>query len=247
MIIGDFNYDYKIISKEPYYKDLWEQKKIFKNENTLFKYNINKENIVFMSGHYPKNTIFTQKTKLSIEKYTKKHGYSFYYEEEEPEDINLHNLHYYRCYIIQKCAKKYPNALWFIWLDSDVYVNNYDIKVEEQINLEENVLYHLFHEYPWGCYPINTGVKFVHRNALKYEEEIWSLRNTSPWNEFPFEQKAIYEYVLPKILDKCMIHDPYVLNCIIKAYPDKIENSLFVHMCSMTCDERDNIMTSITI
>jgi hypothetical protein len=157
----------------------------------------------------------------------------------------MHQLHYYRSYVIQKCAKAYPNAKWFIWLDSDVYVNNYYMKIEEHVNLNLDILYHLFHEHPWGCYPINTGVKIVHRNALKYEEEIWSLRNTEPWNQFPFEQKTTYEYILPKIVGKYMIHDPYVLNCIIKAYPDKMKDALFHHMCNMTEIERNEIMKKL--
>ena len=121
------------------------------------------------------------------------------------------------------------------------------MKVEDNIDLTKPMLYHLFHEKPWGCYPINTGVKFIHRDALKYEEEVWSLRNTSPWNTFPFEQKTIYEYVLPKIPNKYIIHDPYVLNCIIKAYPDKIKNALFVHMCGTNEIDRNVLSNSINL
>ena len=222
--------------------ELWNEKKIFSNVDDTFTYS--SKDIVFMSSHYPK-VYFSEHTKLSIEKYTKIHGYGFYYEEEEPLEKEIHQLHYYRSYVIQKCAKVYPNAKWFIWLDSDVYVNNYYMKIEEQVNLNLDILYHLFHEYPWGCYPINTGVKIIHKNALKYEEEIWSLRNTAPWNEFPFEQKTTYEYILPKILGKYMIHDPYVLNCIIKAYPDKMNDALFHHMCNTSETERNEIMKQI--
>lgn len=201
--------------------------------------------IVFMSAHYPTSTYYAQETKKSIEKYTNMHGYKFYYEEEEPKEKELHSLHFYRCYVIQKCAKIYPNATWYVWLDSDVFANNYHIKVEDVIDLNEPMLYHLFHERPWGCYSINTGVKFVHRDALKYEEEVWSLRNTYPWNTFPFEQKAIYEHILPKIPNKYIIHDPYVLNCIVKAYHDKIKDALFVHMCGT--DETDRNILCGTI
>lgn len=99
----------------------------------------------------------------------------------------------------------------------------------------------MFHEAPWGCYPINTGVKFVNRKALHFEEEIWEVRNTSPWNEFPFEQKTLYEYILPKLTpEQYKIHDPYKLNCIIKAYPNKIKDALLLHMCAMTAEERNN-------
>jgi glycosyltransferase involved in cell wall biosynthesis/mannosyltransferase OCH1-like enzyme len=234
-----------VATVEPMYDnsiELWNEKKIFSNIDNTFTYS--SKDIVFMSTHYPK-VYFAEQTKNSIEKYTKIHGYGFYYEEEEPLEKEMHQLHYYRSYVIQKCAKVFPNAKWFIWLDSDVYVNNYSIKIEEQVNLNIDILYHLFHEHPWGCYPINTGVKIVHRNALKYEEEIWSLRNTAPWNQFPFEQKTTYEYILPKIAGKYMIHDPYVLNCIIKAYPDKMKDALFHHMCNMSETERNEIMKKI--
>ena len=67
-----------------------------------------------MSSHYPKNIYFAEQTKKSIEKYTKLHGYGFYYEEEEPIEKEMHQLHYYRSYVIQKCAKVFPDAKWFI-------------------------------------------------------------------------------------------------------------------------------------
>jgi hypothetical protein len=204
--------------------------------------------IVLVSGHYPKDTYYATQTKLSIEKYANIHGYNFYYNEDIPEDKSFSALHFYRCAIIQNASLKYPDAEWFLWLDSDVYVNNYNLKIEEQINLtDENILYHLFHENDWGCYPINTGVKFVHKNALKYEKEVWSLKDTEPWNTFPFEQKTIYEHILPQIPNKYIIHDPYVLNCIIKAYPSKIENALFVHMCGTPENERNEIIRNTVI
>ena len=244
-IIADCIGNYKSLLNDNYL-DLWNQKKIF-NSTYTFTFTGNRKDIVFMSSHYPKNIYFAEQTKKSIEKYTKIHGYSFYYEEEEPIEKEMHQLHCYRSYVVQKCAKVFPDALWYIWVDSDVYVNNYDMKIEEHIDLNSNdILYHLFHEYPWGCYPINTGVKFIHKNALKYEEEIWSLRNTSPWVEFPFEQKITYEHILPKIVGKYTISDPYVLNCIIKGYPDKMKDALLHHMCNIYETERNNIMKKLT-
>jgi hypothetical protein len=197
--------------------------------------------IVFVSGHYPKSTYFASITKLSIEKYTSMHGYNFYYNEDEPEDTAIHILHFHRCKILQNAYLKFPHAKWFVWLDSDIFITNYHMRVEDQLNLrDENILYHLFHENNWGGgYPINTGVKFVNRNALNYEKIVWDLRNTHPWNTFPCEQKTIYEYVLPQIPNQYIIHDPYVLNCIMAAYPDKIDNALFIHMCSYTQEQRN--------
>lgn len=208
--------------------------------------------IVFVSSHYPRKTYFAIKTRATFEKYAKLRGYKFYYDEEEPEgvDKDQKNLHYRRCVCILKASRLYLDAKWFVWVDSDVYVNNYSAKVEDIIDLDnENILYHLFHENGgWGQFPINTGVKFVNRNALVCEETVWSLRNTVPWTHYPFEQKTIYEYILPQIgEDKYIIHDPYLLNCIIKAYPDKVDDCVFAHMCASTEEERNQIMRSVYI
>lgn len=200
-------------------------------------------NIVIISGHYPKDTYYSTKTREIVQEYALKHGYDFYYDEDKPPETYTSTLHFIRCESIRKANIKYPNAQWYLWLDSDVYVSLRleNLRIEQFIDLSnDNILYHLFHEAPWGCYPINTGVKFVNKKALKYEKEVWELRNTPPWNEFPFEQKTIYEYILPKLNpNQYIIHDPYNLNCIIKAYPTKLKNALFIHMCAMTTEERN--------
>ena len=129
-------------------------------------------------------------------------------------------------------------------------MNDYGVKVEDVLDLTDNrILYHLFHEAGgWGQFPINTGVKFVNREALEWEKTTWELRNTEPWNQYPFEQKTIYEYVLPLIgIDRYIIHDPYLLNCIIKAYPDRVEKSIFAHMCASSEEERNNIMRGVYV
>lgn len=208
--------------------------------------------IVFVSSHYPVDTYFAIKTRATFEKYTRMHGYHFYYDECEPDtnDTDVKDLHYRRCVSIRKAGQAYPDATWFVWVDSDVYVNNYSAKVENIIDLtDENILYHLFHERGgWGQFPINTGVKFVNRNALVCEEAVWNLRNTEPWTYYPFEQKTIYEYILPNIgEDKYIIHDPYLLNCIIKAYPDRVSDCVFAHMCASSEEERNHIMRSVYI
>ena len=94
---------------------------------------------------------------------------------------------------------------------------------------------------------INKMSKFVNKKALQYEEMVWSLRNTYPWNTFPYEQKTIYEHILPQIPNQYIIHDPYILNCIIRAYPDKVANALFVHMCGTSEEDRNKIMENIII
>lgn len=206
------------------------------------------QEICFVSSHYPIETFFAQQTRKSFEKYTSKHGYNFFYDEDLPESEEVYVLHYQRCSSIQKASVKYPDTKWFVWVDSDVYVNKYDLPVETQIDLtDSNILYHLFHEQNWGIYPINTGVKFVNKKALGYEKSIWENKHNSPWNQFPFEQKAVYEHVLPQIPSQYIIHDPYVLNCIVKAYPDKLNDALFIHMCYSSVEERNDIVTSKNI
>ena len=201
-------------------------------------------NIVIVSGHYPNDTYYSMKTREIMQNYALLHKYDFYYDEDAPCETYMSSLHFMRCESIRKASIKYPDAKWFIWVDSDVYVNfrHENLPIENFIDLSnESILYHLFHDSPWGSFPINTGVKFVNRKALKYEEEMWELRNTSPWNTFPYEQKTLYEHILPKLNnDEYIIHDPYTLNCIIKAYPNKIKNALLIHMCAMTTEERNN-------
>ena len=205
------------------------------------------QEIVFVSSHHPVNTYYAEKTRESFQKYTQLHNYGHYYDDSTPDETEMSALHFKRCVSLQKAAAHFPAAKWFVWTDSDVFVNpnHYHMKVEDQIDLsDDTVMYHLFHEAPWGAYPINTGVKFVNRNALKYEAEVWELRNSVPW---PYEQKAIYECILPQIPKQCKIHDPYVLNCIIKAYPYHVHNALFVHMCASSEEERNTIMRNVYI
>lgn len=202
--------------------------------------------IILFSGHFPSNTFFPKLTRKTFEEYCKIHNYKYYYEESEPLEKDTHSLHFRRSLIIQKVNELYPDAEWYVSFDSDVYVNNKNIRIEDKIDLSNNdILYHLFHERPWGCYPINTGVKFVNKKAIEYEKEIWRLRNTDPWNTFPFEQKVVYEYILPKIPNKYIIHDPYVLNCMTEAYPDKIKDSLFTHMCGMSEQNRNEYIKKV--
>lgn len=210
------------------------------------------EDIVFVSSHYPSKTYFAIKTRAVFKKYTNLRGYGFYYDLDEPADGDktMCALHYRRCVSIRKAAAAFPKAKWFVWVDSDVYVNNYSAKVEDLIDLtDERILYHLFHEDGgWGQFPINTGVKFVNRTALEWEEKVWEMRNTEPWTQYPFEQKTIYEYVLPLIgKDRYAIHDPYLLNCLTKAYPDKVADAVFVHMCACSEEERNLIMREVCI
>jgi hypothetical protein len=202
--------------------------------------------IVFVSSHYPSTTLFAKRTRRSFEKYTKTHGYSFFYDEIEPEEKDMHVLHYNRCQSLQRAYEAFPNGKWFVWVDSDVFVNRMQQRVENFIDLsDDNILYHLFHERPW-IFPVNTGVKFVNVKAIPLEKEMFELRNTPPFNEFPYEQKCIIEHILPKIPGQYIIHDPYYLNCIFLLYSNRIKrNALFIHLCSCDEEKRNRLIDRI--
>lgn len=206
--------------------------------------------IVFVSAHHPIDTYFATKTRETVLSYTNRHGYGFYYDEEVPTEVEKHQLHYRRCVSLQKASYVFPGTKWFVWLDSDVFVNRYELPIETIINLQNPyTLYHLFHERPWS-FPINTGVKIVNRDAIVFEKEMFDLRNTSPWNEFPYEQKNLAERVLPSIPGYYKIHDPYMLNYILYQPVTKDtynpNDAVFVHMCTRTTEERDRIMRIVS-
>lgn len=66
----------------------------------------------------------------------------------------------------------------------DTYYAQETRKTFEEYTARHGYGFYLFHERPWP-YPVNTGVKIVNRDALELEEEVWSLRNTEPWCQFP--------------------------------------------------------------
>jgi hypothetical protein len=126
-----------------------------------------------------------------------------------------------------------------------VIVNKPEIRVESCIDLtDKSIQYHLFHEKPWD-FAINTGVKFVNASSIHHELKMYQMQNTPPWNEFPYEQKAMLEYVIPRIEGKYVIHDPYVLNYILyQARPTHNDpgEAVFVHVCGRSTNERNRIM-----
>jgi len=203
--------------------------------------------IVFVSGHHPADTPFAQVTHRLFQAYTQRHGYGFFYDDRPspPDLLQLNNLHYRRCASLCKASQIFPNADWYVWVDSDVIVNKPEIRVESQIDLtDKSIQYHLFHEHPWD-FQINTGVKFVNASAIQWELKMYQMQDTPPWNEFPFEQKTLFEYVLPKMRGKYKIHEPYVLNHIlyqVRPTHNNPDDALFVHVCARTTEQRNKIM-----
>ena len=199
--------------------------------------------IVLVSGHWPLTVEFAIKTRLNIQYYCNIHKYDFYYDEVEPAEKEVYALHYRRCEILKRASIKFPNAKWYVWLDTDIFAYRMDLRIESAIDLSDNnILYHLFHEKPWD-YRVNTGVKFVNRSAIKIESNIWELRKKIKWQKFPYEQKVMCEKIIPENIRKIVIHDPYKLNCVETLYP--IKNAIFVHMSNRTEEFRNNMMTKV--
>jgi len=213
--------------------------------------------IVLVSGHWPLDVEFAVNTRKTLEHYCSLHDYDFYYDEVKPTECENRHLHYRRCDILQRASVIYPKAKWFVWLDTDIFVNRMGLRIESVIDLsDENILYHLFYENPnedpngWNFkydietkYKINSGVKFVSREAIKIELDIWELRNDGIWMEFPYEQKVMVEKIIPENFDRIIIHDPYTLNCIEQFYP--IEDALFVHICGRDNQFRNKLMNGV--
>ena len=195
---------------------------------------IAKQKICLVSGHYPSGVMFAELTRLSIEEYAKTHRYDLYYDSETPVPHVVSELHFRRCLLLTKASEVYPDADWFVWLDTDIYVQFLDRRIEEFIDLTDpRTLYHLFHEKPKG-FPVNTGVKLVHRKAIPWEMEIYAQRENCP---FPFEQKVVIDYILPKYGEHVIIHDPYYLNCILGKHDTS--QALFVHVCGNSAVNRN--------
>ena len=217
-----------------------------------------KGDIVLVSGHWPLNVEFAVNTRKTIDYYCSLNDYDFYYDELEPLEKEIHQLHYRRCDILKRASLRFPDAKWFVWLDTDVFANRMDLRIEETIDLSDrNILYHLFYEKPEKDYPhvwdfkyeietknkVNTGVKFVSQEAIKIEADIWDLRNDKMWKRFPYEQRVMVEKIIPENLDRIVIHQPYVLNCFQYFYP--IQNALFVHLCGRSEIYRKNFIKSL--
>jgi len=202
--------------------------------------------LVLMNAHVGECT-FAGQCKKSVEAYAKLHGYNVYHEPATafPGDVEKsYHKHFWRSLVVQHAAKAYPEAQWFVWLDSDIYINSArkDTRLEDLLEFDPFMLYYTTHEKPWGIDLINTGFKVVNRNALCYEQEIWESRDTIPWNTFTFEQLTLWNKIFPRIPGRFCIKENKELNCIIKAYkssPHILAKGVFMHMCNMTREERD--------
>ncbi len=190
--------------------------------------------ICLVSGHYPAGVFFASLTRDILAAYAKTHQYDLYYDAETPVPHLVTELHFRRCLLLQKAREAFPTADWFVWLDTDVYVQAMDRRIEEFIDLSDpSVRYHLFHERPYA-FPVNTGVKFVHRDAIPWEAEIHARRQGCA---FPFEQRVVIEYIVPKYEKQVRIHDPYQLNCLYGIH--RHEDALLVHVCNTTEAKRN--------
>ncbi len=202
---------------------------------------IDEKKICIVSGHYPSGVLFAELTRNVLQEYAAIHKYDLYYDSETPVPHLIPELHFRRCLLLKKAGEMFPDAEWYIWLDTDIYIQAMDKRIEEFFNLSDpTILYHVFNEKPWG-YPVNTGVKLVHRNALHWEDEIYGLRENC---DFPYEQKLVIEYIVPKYGDQVLIHDPETMNCLYGTHDHT--KALFVHVCSRSQVNRNLIILKNT-
>lgn len=185
------------------------------------------QKICIVSGHYPDGVLFAKLTRNILEEYAKFHQYHFYYDSDTPVSMVHSELHFRRCLLLSKASEVFSECDWFLWLDTDIYIQNMHRRIEEFIDLSDpHVIYHVFHEKPW-YHPVNTGVKFVHKTAIQWENEIYSKRVGCP---YPYEQKLVIDYLIPKYGSQIKIHDPEKLNCIYRLHDSS--KALFVHVCN---------------
>ncbi|TXE11418.1 hypothetical protein [Algoriphagus aquimarinus] len=202
---------------------------------------IQQRKICIVSGHYPKVVLFAELTRNILREYAKTHQYSLYYDSETPVPKGIPELHFRRCLLLKKASEAFPYAEWYIWLDTDIYIQAMERRIEEFIDLSDpTILYHVFNEKPWG-FPVNTGVKLVNRKAIHWEDEIYALRENCA---FPYEQKLVIDYIVPKYGSQVLIHDPYTMNCLYGEHDHKA--ALFVHVCSRSSVNRNLIILSNT-
>ena len=76
--------------------------------------------ICFVSGHYPKGVFFTDLTKRLLVNYCNLNDYDLYYDDFTKVDHVISEFHFRRCLIIKKASEAFPNADWYIWLDTDI-------------------------------------------------------------------------------------------------------------------------------
>jgi len=193
--------------------------------------------LCLVSGHYGSSPPFAKLTEKILSAYAQHHRYDFFYDRLTPCPMKTADLHFRRCLLLQKAAASIEDVDWFVWVDSDIYVKEFNARIEKYINLDDkNILYHVFHEKPWN-FPINTGVKFVHRKAIKWEKEIYSFKDETP---YPFEQKVVIERIFPEYRTQIKVHDPDHLNCIKWIHDEK--SALFVHLAGRSNSRRNLVI-----
>jgi hypothetical protein len=199
------------------------------------------QKICIVSGHYPDGVVYAKMTRLILEQYCKLHHYDFFYDAETPVAMITSELHFRRCLLLTKASEVFRECDWFLWLDTDIYVQDMHKRIEECIDLSDSkVYYHVFHEKPW-LYPVNTGVKFIHKSVIHWEKELYAKRQGCP---YPYEQKLVIDFILPTYGNKVKIHDPEKLNCLYKVHD--ATSALFVHVCSYQQFERNLIILKNT-
>lgn len=190
---------------------------------------INPNNITIFTYYYPNNNYSALVCQESIRKYCLIHGYNFYLSITVPYNDDIILRYFMKLKVIEEAIIAFPETEWFLWLDSDIYIENYDMKIEENIDFSGKTKYHFFHEKPWG-FKLNSGVRFIHKSDIQHELSIFSFYETGKYSEkTAYEQGAIIDY-LSNIKDEYLIHDPYILNCIYFIHKKYVKRALFIHL-----------------
>lgn len=200
-----------------------------------------KRKICIVSGHFPGGVLFAELTRNILREYATIHQYDLYYDSETPVPKVVSELHFRRCVLLKKASEAFPDAEWYIWLDTDIYIQAMDKRIEEFVDLSDpKILAHYYNEKPYK-FPVNTGVKLIHRSVIHWEDEIYAQRENCP---FPYEQKVVIDYIVPKYGDRLLIHDPDTMNCIYGTHDH--EKALFVHVCGRSEVNRNLIILKNT-
>ena len=138
------------------------------------------ENIGIVCAYTPNIAQLVEPLTLNKKEYAEKYNYKFFHVvsdfSEMPKDRG-----FFRVYFISKLMNEYPNIEWFVWMDNDTCVMNFNIKLEQFIDNE----YDFIIGEDWNG--INSGVFFIHNNQAGKQFFI-DVYNTNA-EDFPTKPK----------------------------------------------------------
>jgi glycosyltransferase involved in cell wall biosynthesis len=120
-------------------------------------------------------------------KYADKHGYLAI---PKTDNFSTEQVHFDKFVHLLDVMKSNPDVDWVWWLDNDAMITNFDIRVEDLVDLEYHVI------MPTDIAALNTG-SFIVRNSAEVKEWLEFLlskkaeyKNDKKW----FEQQAVIDF-----------------------------------------------------